>query len=299
MSIDTFQFNRRLFLGGGVAGFGFLSSAGAAAPAGRVSKMRFGLATYQWGRDWDIPTLIANCTRAKALGVEPRTSAKHAHGIELEMGDAARREVKKRFADSPVTLVGLASGERFDSPDPAKLKESIENAKAFMKLSQDVGGRGVRVFVNDFHKEVPEEKTLAQVARALDEVGRYAAGLGQTVRLENHGSAGRLVTLRKILDQVKQANIRIKLNCDVRDNEGGAFARNFALVKDRLDDTLHFHELDDAKFPFQLQTDLLVDMGWNGWWLAEMSTTPPDRVQALIEQRELWEKLIARSLGRA
>jgi len=299
MSIDASQFDRRRFLGGAVAGFGFLSSARAAAPARRVSKMRFGLATYQWGRDWDIPTLIANCTRAKALAVEPRTSAKHAHGIELEMGDAARREVKKRFAGSPVTLVGLACGERFDSPDPAKLKESIENAKAFMKLSQDVGGRGVRVFVNDFQKGVPEEKTLAQAARALDEVARYAAGVGQIVRLENHGSAGRLITLRKILDQVKQPNIRIKLNCDVRDNEGGAFAQNFALVKDRLDDTLHFHELDDAKFPFQLQTDLLVDMGWNGWWLGELSTTPPDRVQALIGQRELWEKLIARALARA
>jgi endonuclease IV len=153
--------------------------------------------------------------------------------------------------------------------------------------------------VNDFHKEVPEEKTIEQAARALNEVGRHAAGLGQTVRLENHGSAGRLVTLRKILDQVTQPNVRIKLNCDVRDNEGGAFAQNFALVKDRLDDTLHFHELSDAKFPFQLQTDLLVDMGWNGWWLGELSSNPPDRVQALIGQRELWEKLIARSLARA
>ena len=31
-------------------------------PAKRVSKMRFGLMTYQWGADWDIPTTIANCT---------------------------------------------------------------------------------------------------------------------------------------------------------------------------------------------------------------------------------------------
>jgi hypothetical protein len=136
-------------------------------------------------------------------------------------------------------------------------------------------------------------------ARSLNEVGKYAADYGLAVRLENHGSAGRLITLRKILDQVKQPNVRIKLNCDVRDDEGGAFARNFALVKDRLDDTLHFHELSDAKFPFQLQMDLLVDMGWNGWWLGELSTTPPDRVQALIGQRELWEKLVARSLARA
>lgn len=298
MNTAGFQFNRRAFLGG-AAGFVLLNSAGTALAAKRVSKMRFGLATYQWGRDWDIPTLIANCSKAKVAGVEPRTSAKHAHGIELELSDAARREVKKQFAGGPVTLVGLASGERFDSPDPAKLKQSIENAKAYMKLSHDVGGRGVRVFVNDFHKEIPQEKTIEQVARALNEVGRYAASLGQTVRLENHGSAGRLTTLRKILDRVSQKNVRIKLNGDVKDDEGGSFAQNFALVKNRLDDTLHFHELGNAKFPYQLQSDLLIDMGWTGWWLGELETkAPTDRIQGLIEQRQIWEKLIEQSLRR-
>jgi hypothetical protein len=294
MSISAFEFNRRRFLGSALAG-----STAFAAPARRVSKMRFGLATYQWGRDWDLPTLIANCTKAKALGVEPRTSIKHKHGIELELSDAARRDVKKRFADSPVALVGLACGERFDSPDPAKLKRAIEDAKAYMKLSHDCGGRGVRVFVNDFHKEIPEEKTIEQAARALNEVGRYAAGVGQTVRLENHGSAGRLTTLRKILDQVTQKNVRIKLNGDVKDNEGGQFAQNFALIKDRLDDTLHFHELEDSKFPYQLQTDLLVDMGWNGWWLGELETKVSDPLQGLIAQHQLWEKLVAASLARS
>jgi hypothetical protein len=26
----------------------------------KKSKMKFGLVTYQWGKDWDLPTLIAN-----------------------------------------------------------------------------------------------------------------------------------------------------------------------------------------------------------------------------------------------
>ncbi|MHC4682518.1 MAG: hypothetical protein ACYTEK_28010, partial [Planctomycetota bacterium] len=87
------------------------------------AKTRFGFTTYQWGKDWDIPTLIANCCKAKVLGVELRTSQSYAHGVELDLNAQQRRQVKKRFADSPITLVGLATSERFDSPEPEKLKD--------------------------------------------------------------------------------------------------------------------------------------------------------------------------------
>jgi hypothetical protein len=273
-----------------------LIAAALPAAARRASKMRFGFTTYQWGADWDLPTLIANCAKAKALGVELRTSAKYAHGVELATSDSQRREVARRFRDSPVALVGIASAERFDWPAPEKLKAAIESAKAHVKLSHDVGSRGVRVFPNDFHKDVPQEQTISQIARALNEVGRYAADHGQMIRLENHGSAGRLETLRKILDLVEAKSVRVKLNCDARDADG--FSAKFALVKDRLADTLHMHELPDDRFPYQLQTDLLIDAGWNGWWLLEASGKVPDRPAALIEQSRLWSQLVEKSLKR-
>ena len=273
-----------------------MAAAALPAAAQRVLKMRFGFTTYQWGADWDIPTLIANCTKAKALGVELRTSAKYAHGLEPSSGDAQRREARQRFRDSPVALIGIASAERFDWPDPAKLKAAIESAKAHVKLSHDVGSLGVRVFPNDFHRDVPREQTIAQIARALTEVGKYASDYGQTIRLENHGSAGSLPTLREILDQVEPKNVRVKLNSDARDADG--FAERFARVKDRLGDTLHAHVLPGDKFPYQLQTDLLIDAGWSGWWLLEAETKAPDRPAALIEQRRLWEQLVEKSLSR-
>lgn len=33
------------------------------------SGMKFGLVTYQWGKDWDLPTLIANCVKTGYHGV--------------------------------------------------------------------------------------------------------------------------------------------------------------------------------------------------------------------------------------
>jgi hypothetical protein len=57
------------------------------------SAMRFGLVTYLWGQDWDLPTLIKNCTASKVLGVELRTT--HAHKVEPSLNAAERKVVRK------------------------------------------------------------------------------------------------------------------------------------------------------------------------------------------------------------
>jgi hypothetical protein len=263
----------------------------------RAGQTRFGFTTYQWGEDWDVPTLIANCTKAGVFGVELRTSQSYAHGVELELNDQQRREVRKQFKDSPIELVGIAASERYDSPEKATLEAAIENSKAFVKLSRDVGGSGVRVFPNSFHDGVPKEKTIEQIAKALNIVGEFAADYGQQIRLEAHGDAGELPTIRAIMDQVEQPSVRVKLNSDARDTKGRGFEHNFNLVKDLLGDTLHLHNLKDAEFPYQLQMDLLVKMGWSGWQLLEVSDKVPDRVQALIEQRQIWDQMLAVSLN--
>ncbi len=287
--------NRNLQTAAGLAVLGGISSTTASAARKKV-KMRFGFTTYKWGKDWDIPTLIANCQKAKAFGLETRTSQSYAHGIELELSAKERREVKKQFKGSPVTLVGLACSERFDSPEPEKLKAAIENAKGYMKLSHDVGGSGVRVFPNDFHDEVPHEKTIAQIAKSVNEVGVFAAEYGQQVRLEAHGSAGELPTLRAIMDQVDQPNVRIKLNSSSRDNEGEGYIHNFNLVKHLLGDTLHMHDITSKDFPYQLQVEQLIKIDWDGWWLVEQSAQVPDRLQALIEYQKIWQAMVDKAL---
>jgi hypothetical protein len=74
------------------------------------AKLRFGLTTYQWGRDWNIPALIANCGKAGLTGLELRTCLHYAHGVEVTLTTPQRAEVRKRFADSPARLVSKPSG---------------------------------------------------------------------------------------------------------------------------------------------------------------------------------------------
>jgi hypothetical protein len=262
----------------------------------RADNIRYGLTTYQWGRNWDLPTLINNCSQAQLFGAELRTSLKYAHGVELTLNARQRSEVKKHFSDSPVTLVGLATSERFDSPDPAKLKTAIENTKAYIKLARDVGASGVRVFPNSFHEGVSREKTIEQIAGALNVVGAFAADYGRQIRLEAHGSAGELPTLKAMMDLVTEPNVRVKLNSDKRDTRGEGFEHNFNLVRDKLGSTIHVHDLQDPAFPYQLQMDLLVKIGWKGWALLERGGQPEHPVNSLIEQRQIWQRMLAESL---
>ncbi|MCC6126381.1 MAG: sugar phosphate isomerase/epimerase [Pirellulales bacterium] len=296
--------SRREFLSYGVGaawGVGALAALGrsplfaADDAASLKSKMRIGLATFKWGADWDIPAIIANCQKAGLFGVELRTSSKYPHGVETTLGAKQRAEVKKRFADSPVRIVSIACSEAFDSPKSPELQAAVAAAKAHLELSRDVGCDVLRVFPNAFHPNVPREKTIAQIARALDELGAFADGLGQEVSLEAHGTAGELPTMRAIMDQTTRRNVRVRLNCDPRDAKGKGFAENFNLVKDRLSRIVHLHDLGDPAYPYQLMVDLLVKAKWTGWALLERSEKVPDRVAAMSQQRQVWESMLEKA----
>jgi sugar phosphate isomerase/epimerase len=259
------------------------------------SKMRIGLVTYLWGQDWDLPTLIANCEKAGYPGVETRVE--HAHGVEPSLTADQRKEVKKRFDDSPVELIGPGTNQQYDDPNPEKLKASIEGTKAYIKLSHDCGGSGVKVKPNSFHKDVAREVTIEQIGKSLNVVGAFAADYGQEIRLEVHGSCCELPTIKQIMDYVDQKNVGVCWNCNGQDLDGEGLEHNFNLVKNRFGSTVHIRELNDDSYPYQELMNLFVAMDYAGWILLEARTKPADRVAALIEQRELFEKMVKKAQG--
>jgi len=259
-------------------------------------EIRYGLVTYQWAKDWDLPTLIANCAKTNVLGVELRTT--HKHGVEPSLNAAERAEVRKRFEDSPVQFVGIGSDERFDNPDPAVVKKAIDASKAFIVLSHDVGGTGVKVKPDRFWPNVPREKTIEQIGKALNELGEYAEGFGQQVRLEVHGQCQELPTIKAIMDVATHPSVAVCWNSNPADLAGDGLEHNFNLVKDRLGATSHIHLLDSDAYPFQKLLDLYVQIDYQGWWLLEEGKIPADPVAELARQRELFDKMLADSRNR-
>ena len=255
----------------------------------------FGLVTYMWGAEWDLPTLLKNCRETKVLGVELRTT--HKHKVEPDLDPKGREEVRSRFADSGVTLVGLGSNERFDDPDPAALKKAIEASKEFIRLSHDIGGSGVKVKPDSFHKDVPREKTIEQIGKALNELGEYAAGFGQQVRLEVHGQCAELPTIKAIMDIAKDENVAVCWNSNPTDLKGDGLEANFNLVARRFGQTVHVHELDSKDYPYAELFKLLVKANYEGWLLLEAASKRDDYVAALEEQKQFFDRLLRGAQG--
>jgi hypothetical protein len=55
---------------------------------------------------------------------------------------------------------------------------------------------------------------------------------------------------------------------------------------------MHVHDLAGDSYPFVDLFALLKAAGYEGWVLEEASSSPPDRVAALIEEREAFEALV-------
>ena len=274
----------------GAAAFGPAADLLAAGEAQEKPKMRLGLVTYLWGQDWDLPTLIANCEKTKILGVELRVQ--HKHGVTLDLTADERRDVRKRFADSPVEFVGMGTNECYDSPDADRLAKYMETTKRWLQLSADLGGTGVKVKPNSFHKGVPREKTIEQIGRSLDELGKTAAGLGQQIRLEVHGSCCELPTIKAIMDVAKHPSVGVCWNSNSQDLNGAGLAANFEMVRGRLGDTVHVREFNVGSYPYPQLMGLLKKARYAGWVLLECRTKPKDRIAALNEQREIFEKML-------
>jgi sugar phosphate isomerase/epimerase len=254
-------------------------------------EMSFGLVTYLWGKDWDVPTLIRNCTTARLLGVELRTG--HAHKVEPSLNAAQRAEVKKRFADSPVRLVGIGSAEEFHHPDPARLAKAIEATKAYVKLARDVGASGVKVRPNDLPKGVPQEKTIEQIGKTLNLVGAFAADYGQQIRLEIHGACAQIPIIKQIIDIADNPNVGLCWNSNTSDLKGDGLAANFKLLRKRFGQTAHVRALDSKDYPFAELIALFVQTDYRGWVLLEGSgPVPKDPLAACIAQRRLYDEMV-------
>lgn len=287
------KLNRRRFIQRGlIGGVGIsLINPLSVLASSKKSEMKLGLVTYLWAKDWDLPTLIANCEKTGYLGVELRCN--HAHGVETALSSSQRAEVKKRFADSPVTCIGYGSNFEYHSPDPAELLKNIEQTKEYIKLCKDIGATGIKVKPNNLPDGVPVEKTIAQIAASFNEIGRFAQNYGQLVRVEVHGNRTQEIpNIRAIFEQVTEKNVKMCWNCNDQDLLPPGLEENFNSVKKWFGDTVHVRELNVGNYPYQELMNLFVGMNYNQWILLEARTDPADKIAALIEQRKVFQDML-------
>jgi sugar phosphate isomerase/epimerase len=256
---------------GAAALLGKSAQPSAAKDYSKPSPMKLGTVTYNLAKDWDIATIIENCEKTQFEGVELRTT--HAHGVEVDLSKSERKDVKKRFEDSNVELMGLGSAFDYHTPDQEKLRKDIEATKEYIILAQDVGAPGIKVRPNAFPEGVPKEKTLEQIGNSLREIAIFGADHNVEIRVEVHGrETCKLPNMRVMMDVADHPNVGVVWNCNRQDLAGKGFDHNFRLVEDKLFQ-VHLKDLSDETYPYRKLFENLHRIGFTGYCCAEISGT--------------------------
>ena len=253
--------------------------------------MKLGTITYNIAKDWDLPTLVDHVKKAGLEGVELRTQ--HAHGVEIALDAAKRKEVRQRFADAGLTLWGLGTTCEFHATDAAVVRANVEECKRWCQLAEDVGAHGVKVRPNGLPEGVPVEKTLAQIGTALRECGAAAEAHGTEIWLEVHGGGtSHPPHIRTILDDCKHPKVGTCWNSNKGDIVNGSIKTYFDLLRPDIK-SCHINDLWDTSYPYRELFHLFQQAGYDRFTLCEVGTAvkAEDGVVFLRCYRGLWNEL--------
>lgn len=260
------------------------------APAPQRHVLKLGTVTYNIAKDWDVPTIIKNLTDVGMDGVELRTT--HAHGVELSLTPAQRKEVRAKFEASPVKIAGLGSTCEYHAADPAVVRKNIDETKQWVALAKDLGCPSVKVRPNGLRKDVPEAQTLEQIGKALKECGQAAADAGVRIQLEVHGAeTQRIPRIVRILEHAdRHQGLWICWNCNPTDLMDGGFDKNFALLADRIGQ-VHMRDLYVEEYPFARLIGKLQERKFPGYSFAELGQESSDGVRVLRYFRGMFRQM--------
>jgi sugar phosphate isomerase/epimerase len=239
--------------------------------------MKLGIVTYMIAAEWDLDTIIKKCEELGYKGVELRTT--HKHKVESNLTKKEREEVRKKFENTNVKLVGLGTCFEFHSPDRDELRRNIEGAKEYVILARDVGAEGIKVRPNAFPEGIPKEKTIEQIGNSLKEISAFGDDYGIKIRLEVHGiEISKPIYIKKMIDIADHPNLYVCWNSNMTDiDETGNIENNFNLLKDKIE-IVHINELCN-EYPWITLFRLLKKINFEGFCLAEILSNPePERL---------------------
>jgi sugar phosphate isomerase/epimerase len=285
---------RRFLQATGLAAAGLAAGLPAVAAEEKPLKFKLGLVTYNVAQNWDLDTVLRICKNVGIAAVELRTT--HKHGVEPTLSKDQRKEVRKKFADSGVEFWGCGTVCEFHDPDQDKVKKNIDTCKEFVELVADIGGRGVKVRPNGLPKDVPVEKTLEQIGKALIPCGKAAADAKLEIWVEVHGNGtAHPPHVKTIMETCNLPNVGVTWNSNATDVKDKSVAEYFKLLQPWIK-SCHINDLEnDAKgvYPYRELFRLLRESDYDRVTECEVGKAydPEAGEKFLAEYKKLWEQL--------
>lgn len=286
---------RREFLGASAAMAAGALIPGATAP--RPPGFKLGTVTYNIAAGWDLDTLLKTCKASGFEAIELRTT--HGHKVEPSIGPDERKAARKKIEDSGLLLWGFGTVCEFHAPEGAVVKKNIEDCRAFCKLAQDLGARGVKVRPNGLPKKGDEHaKTLEQIGKALIECGKAADDHGVEIWVEVHGGGTAIPSnMRALMDHCGHKSVGVCWNSNPTDVKEGSIREAFDLLKKDIK-SCHINELWSG-YPYRelfaglksIRYDRVTLMEVGGVPEAAGAKEPAASLRFMKYYRKLWEEL--------
>jgi sugar phosphate isomerase/epimerase len=118
-------------------------------------------------------------------------------------------DAKRQLAAHGLTVSCLGASAHMHEMDAVEHAAQLDEARRFIDLAQALGAPYVRVFGNEYVKDVPRADMLAHIAGALRDLGDYARRKGVTVIIESHGDFIDSPSLLEILQKADSPNVAL------------------------------------------------------------------------------------------
>ncbi len=159
--------------------------------------------------EWDVARLIDGARKYGYNGVEIRTEAGHAHGLELDAPPETLARVRSAFTQSGVEISCIATSLRFSMPEDSERAEAVEKLKSYISFAEMLGSPYVRVFAGQMPGGVEPAGVIDYVSDALAEAVEAAESTPVTILIETHDSLSHTTYVREILKQVYSEKLRV------------------------------------------------------------------------------------------
>lgn len=118
-------------------------------------------------------------------------------------------DAKRQLAAHGLAVSCLGASAQMHDIDPAKHAAQLDEARRFIDLAHALGAPYVRVFGNEYVKDVPRDTMLAHIGGALHDLGDYAKSKSVTVIIESHGDFTDSPALLEILQRADSPNVAL------------------------------------------------------------------------------------------
>jgi fatty-acyl-CoA synthase len=228
--------------------------------------------------------LIATATHYGYAGLEFRTEWGHAHGIELDAGEADLSAARRALADAGIAAGCVATSVRFNAAELEAHLPQRELLRRYIELAGKIGAPYIRTFSDSLPEDDPllRDRVLAQAAASYASVDDWAGQHGVTVLVETHTNM-KGEYAREILDRAAAENLGVLWHIGHHLQRGQSVDEAYGYIRGQVRH-VHFSakaaDVHVADADNQRSFELLARDGFTGFFSVEV--IDPDDSDAVL-----------------